>query len=799
MLVSSPVSWQQALGQNYAYDMRPMKSSGWTALFGIIAASLSSITTGHTSPANPVLVGHTPFNAVPLSPPPFPAIDGAYDVTVSGNFAFVTSERRGSFSVFDISDPSNPTFIVESPHSDLVNARFLALDGAYLYFADPKQNAIGIFDVSDPRNPQFVSKLSNSAVLKGAHSVAVLGDYAYVGTLDADSVVAIDISDKLLPQIVGYTQGPAPGTTLNTVRKIYGVGNYVYVAPIAGSGLGIIDVSYPSRPTWKATVPCPGGGSPAVNGVMVVDNYAYIACSNSGTFAIIDVTDPEHPVVVGWTRGPEPGKTLTYASNVFVSGNFAYVPLSHFHEPGGAVVILDISDKTNPVVVGQTTEVREAQTAFVRGDFLYTASDAWDAFMVFYIGPEGPFAAPPPAPTCTLSANPFVLSTGQSTTLYWTTDRATSGTILGLQGKTFLMNPVAAGSLTDTPNITVKYSGSVADGTGGQPGTCGTVVPVSSDPPPPEPTVSLAATPEAVEIGGATTLSWSSTNATSCAASGDWSGPQPLSGSQSEENLTATRTYTLTCTGAVKWVSQTVTVSVAPPPPEPTVSLIASPEAVAYGGSTQLTWSSTDALSCLASDGWSGDQPTSGSQSLENLITTITYTLACSGAGGNVSQSVTVLVAPPPPTLVLVDKSIGSLLGDMKAAGGLAAAFDGVSIQTGAASAGRNTASAAYLGKTLPSPLVFGKMVVRGAKDGGFVLASNNSVTLTVYGKNGTPPTSATNGTVIGTITFQDTYNPPAQSIDSTHTSTAWTHIWVRMAGTAGSFRIAEVDLFELR
>jgi hypothetical protein len=45
------------------------------------------------------------------------------------------------------------------------------------------------------------------------------------------------------------------------------------------------------------------------------------------------------------------------------------------------------------------------------------------------------------------------------------------------------------------------------------------------------------------------TLSWTSTNTTSCTASGAWSGSKSTSGSQSTPRLTSNKTYTLTCTG----------------------------------------------------------------------------------------------------------------------------------------------------------------------------------------------------------------------------------------------------------
>ncbi|OGL25235.1 hypothetical protein A3A68_00720 [Candidatus Saccharibacteria bacterium RIFCSPLOWO2_01_FULL_48_13] len=89
------------------------------------------------------------------------------------------------------------------------------------------------------------------------------------------------------------------------------------------------------------------------------------------------------------------------------------------------------------------------------------------------------------------------------------------------------------------------------------------------------------------------------------------------------------------------------------PTPQPTVSLSASPSVVATGGSSTLTWGSTNATSCSASGAWSGTQPTSGTFNTGALSQSSTYNLACSGTGGIASAGVTVTVTqeqPPPPT-----------------------------------------------------------------------------------------------------------------------------------------------------
>src|ERR1700690_1651729 len=74
--------------------------------------------------------------------------------------------------------------------------------------------------------------------------------------------------------------------------------------------------------------------------------------------------------------------------------------------------------------------------------------------------------------------------------------------------------------------------------------------PPASTPPASSPTVSLSASPTSVTTGGTTTLTWSSSNATACMASGAWSGAQSTGGSVVTAALSATSTFTLTCSGA---------------------------------------------------------------------------------------------------------------------------------------------------------------------------------------------------------------------------------------------------------
>jgi hypothetical protein len=80
------------------------------------------------------------------------------------------------------------------------------------------------------------------------------------------------------------------------------------------------------------------------------------------------------------------------------------------------------------------------------------------------------------------------------------------------------------------------------------------------------PTVSLTPSAASVTQGGTVTLTWSSQNATTCTATGGWSGTQAVSGTVQSSALSATTTFTLACTGpgGTSTVSATVTATSTP-------------------------------------------------------------------------------------------------------------------------------------------------------------------------------------------------------------------------------------------
>ena len=169
----------------------------------------------------------------------------------------------------------------------------------------------------------------------------------------------------------------------------------------------------------------------------------------------------------------------------------------------------------------------------------------------------------------------------------------------------------------------------------------------------PTPTVSLQVNPSAVAIGGTTQLTWTSANATSCTASGGWAGAKATSGTATSSALSVSTSFTLTCTGAGGTASDTKAVAV---DPAAVVSLTVNPASVPSGGTTQLTWTSTDATSCTASGGWSGTKTTTGTATSSALSATTTFTLTCAGAGGSGSDSKTVTIVGAPTVSLTVSR-----------------------------------------------------------------------------------------------------------------------------------------------
>ena len=94
----------------------------------------------------------------------------------------------------------------------------------------------------------------------------------------------------------------------------------------------------------------------------------------------------------------------------------------------------------------------------------------------------------------------------------------------------------------------------------------------------------------------------------------------------------------------------TYALNVSPAPAAPTVNLSADATSVTSGGTVHLIWTTTGATTCVASGGgWSGSftgaQATSDTVTSPAITANTTFTLTCTGAGGQTAGSVMVSVS----------------------------------------------------------------------------------------------------------------------------------------------------------
>lgn len=157
------------------------------------------------------------------------------------------------------------------------------------------------------------------------------------------------------------------------------------------------------------------------------------------------------------------------------------------------------------------------------------------------------------APTLTLKSDASTVPMGHSATLQWSSANAASCTASGgWSGSQPPSGTMITPPLTTATSYVLSCVGS--GGTATQSVDIGITAPSG--------TVTLTASPTTVASGGSSTLTWNAPGATSCAASGGWSGAVGIKGSQATGALKASTVYTLSCTGPGGTISQNTTVSV---------------------------------------------------------------------------------------------------------------------------------------------------------------------------------------------------------------------------------------------
>jgi len=207
-----------------------------------------------TSPANPVIIGHTSN------------FDWSQDVAVSGNYAYVADYGKG-VRIVDITNPQSPTEV--GSYDTRGKAYSVAVQEPYAFVAD-YDSGLCIVNVADVRNPFFVAQIKSTYYTMG---VAARDNNIFVA--DGDSIKIFDISNSNNPLKIGAC--PAYGFA----RQIQVAGDYAFVANGTG-GAAVFDISNlqtPNRIGYYIT-------GDDVNDIAVKDNLIFALDGMVGLYII---------------------------------------------------------------------------------------------------------------------------------------------------------------------------------------------------------------------------------------------------------------------------------------------------------------------------------------------------------------------------------------------------------------------------------------------------------------------------------------------------------------------------------
>jgi len=274
-------------------------------------------------PANPIISHHDL------------GIVGATSICLKDNNVFVIgrdSRINKSLFAINITDPTNPVSIASYNLEDIgfgTNAAInLVVKNDYLYLpcsSGSVDNNIRIMDISDPGNASIINSFETVGT---PYNLMLTDNYAFV----ADGNGGLRIYGVNDINNIGEVNNIDESIELD-FDDIAVYNNYAYITGY-NEGLNILDISDKSNPTYIKSIVLPNDETTSLT---IDGNYMYLL--NEG-LRVYDISNPSSLVEVGHLGGQG-------CDDIVVRGNLAYITNGHY------LYIVDVSDKTNPYIIGQ--------------------------------------------------------------------------------------------------------------------------------------------------------------------------------------------------------------------------------------------------------------------------------------------------------------------------------------------------------------------------------------------------------------------------------------------------------------
>ncbi len=304
-----------------------------------------------SDPANPVVAG-------------FWSGSRASDVEVVGDHAYVTTVS--GLRILDLSNPSLPTQVgsVSAPNGNLDVSGNLA-------YIEGKSDFLRIYDVSNPTAPSFVTEVDLSLVVFTT-DVAVQGDLAFVSS-QLNGLMIVDVSDPLVPVWIGSALPPVDRPNEKWIAAT-SIEDYAVVATL-DHGIRVIDTTVPATPVEVAVVDSLGYTYGAA-----ISNEILVLASGDRGITTVDVTDPLLPrPLAALALGP-----FWWVRDVDVAGSLVVAV-------GMSFAVVDISDPSNPTVIGETPMWQvQGYAVKIVGDLAYVADPADGLRIIDISNPTNP-------------------------------------------------------------------------------------------------------------------------------------------------------------------------------------------------------------------------------------------------------------------------------------------------------------------------------------------------------------------------------------------------------------------------
>jgi len=505
--------------------------------------------------------------------------------------------------------------------------------GTRLYLSKPDENAILCLDTTKlqrPRAPgatyEYLSdEATATIVVNTPRSLAISLDGHRLYASGADGIVVLDTNSNSILDTIAVSGG-----SLN-VLAMHPDGNRLYAA--SSDILQAIDTV-----TNAVTKTLAMENSDTGMNVHPDGSRIYLTNRLNNTVSVVDASNLTLMA------------TIPIAGSPYANGNFVgYISESiagKVTQDGvgldGVNVAIASAERNEAVITDSCgnyiTAVKKGTYAVAPEKIGYAFSPDQRQVVVEQAVSGCDFIAALQAPTVTISAQPTTVRKGQPTTITWSSTNATSAVLDNGTGPSYCpVNGSDSKYISKTTTFAVTVTG---------PGGTATATVVVTFDGSTTPTVSIAANPAAINPGESSTLTWQSYFATS-AQIDNGIGNVAVNGSK-VVTPAVTTTYKITVTGA-GGLTETATAAVVVAGSVPSVVISASPATIVEGGSSTLTWTTTNAD--LASiDNGIGAVPVNGLVNVSPTAMT-TYILTATGPGGSNSASVKVNVEKAPPTV----------------------------------------------------------------------------------------------------------------------------------------------------